>query len=45
VASMAYLSAGGSAVYAFNQRPEPQLLELKWWEQGAAIVALKRQGR
>lgn len=39
-ASMAYLSAGGSAVYAFNQRPEPQLLELKWWEQGAAIVSL-----
>lgn len=40
LASMAYLSAGGSAVYAFNQRPEPQLLELKWWEQGAAIVSL-----
>jgi hypothetical protein len=39
-ASMAYLSAGGSAVYAFNQRPEPQLLELKWWEQGAAVVSL-----
>jgi hypothetical protein len=40
VASMAYLSAGGSAVYAFNQRPEPQLLELRWWDQGTAIVSL-----
>lgn len=40
VASMAYLSAGGSAVYAFNQRPEPQVLELQWWEQGAAVVSL-----
>jgi hypothetical protein len=40
VASMAYLSSGGSAVYAFNQRPEPQLLELRWWEQGASLVSL-----
>ncbi|MEX1368555.1 MAG: hypothetical protein AB1Z98_35830 [Nannocystaceae bacterium] len=40
VASMAYLAAGGSAVYAFNQRPEPQTLQLRWWEQGDAIVSL-----
>ena len=40
VASMAYLSSGGSAVYAFNQRPEPQLLELRWWDQGASVVSL-----
>ncbi len=40
VASMAYVSSGGSAVYAFNQRPEPQVLELQWWEQGASIVSL-----
>lgn len=40
VASMAYLSAGGSAVYAFNQRPEPQALVLRWWDQGEAIVSL-----
>ncbi|MCH9681498.1 MAG: hypothetical protein K0V04_08700, partial [Deltaproteobacteria bacterium] len=39
-ASMAYLSSGGSAVYAFNQRPEPQTLELRWWDQGDSVVSL-----
>ncbi|MEM9458692.1 MAG: hypothetical protein AAGF11_31235 [Myxococcota bacterium] len=41
VASMAYLRSGGSAVYGFNQRPEPQTLALRWWEQGTSIVSLK----
>ncbi|MCX4244137.1 hypothetical protein [Paraliomyxa miuraensis] len=41
VASMAYLSAGGSAVYAFNQRPEAQTLPLRWWDQGEAILSLE----
>ncbi len=40
IASSAYLAAGGSAVYAFNQRPESQTLELRWWDQGDAIVSL-----
>lgn len=41
LASMSYLRAGNAAVYGFNQRPEPQMLELQWWNQGISIVSLE----
>ncbi|MCY1059590.1 type VI secretion IcmF C-terminal domain-containing protein [Nannocystis sp. SCPEA4] len=40
-ATLAYLRSGGAAVYGFNQRPEPQALELRWWNQGSSVVALE----
>ncbi len=40
-AAMAYVRSGGSAVYGFNQRPDPQTLELQWWNQGISVVSLE----
>ena len=40
-ASMAYLRSGGGAVHAFNQRPERQTLNLRWWDQGTSVFALE----
>lgn len=40
-AAMAYLRSGGGAVYGFNQRQDPQTLELQWWNQGISVVSLE----
>lgn len=40
-AAMAYLRSGGGAVYAFNQRPERQTLDLQWWNQGMSVLVLQ----
>lgn len=40
-AAMAYVRSGGSAVYGFNQRKDPQTLELQWWNQGISVVSLE----
>ncbi len=41
VASMAVVSSGSASVFGFNQRPEPQTLQLEWWDQATSIVLLK----
>jgi type VI protein secretion system component VasK len=41
VASMVIVSSGGESVSGFNQRPEPQLLPLEWWDQQDSAVVLK----
>ncbi|MFV8749330.1 hypothetical protein ACNOYE_02135 [Nannocystaceae bacterium ST9] len=41
VASMAVISSGGASVFGFNQRPEPQTMQIEWWDQGASVVLLK----
>ncbi len=43
VATVAYLNAGASTVYAFNQKPELQTLSLEWWQQGASSVGVRLQ--
>ncbi|NVB39241.1 hypothetical protein G6O69_15465 [Pseudenhygromyxa sp. WMMC2535] len=39
-ASMASVAAGGSSVTGFNNRPDPQVLVLDWWDQGSAVLSL-----
>lgn len=39
--AMAYVRGGGSTLYAFNQRPEPHILALRWWNQDTSVVSLE----
>ena len=41
VPTMASLTAGAAAVYAFNQRPRPSTLALSWWDQGASSILVR----
>jgi hypothetical protein len=41
LAAMAYVRSGGAAVYGFNQRQDPQTLNLQWWNQGISVVSLE----
>jgi len=46
VPTMASLTSGAAAIYAFNQRPRSSTLALRWWDQGASsiMVRLSRPG-
>ncbi|WP_428261501.1 type VI secretion protein IcmF/TssM N-terminal domain-containing protein [Haliangium sp.] len=43
LATVAFLNAGASSVYGFNQKPERQTLSLRWWEQGIASVGVRME--
>jgi hypothetical protein len=38
VPTLASLTSGAAAVYAFNQRPRSSTLALAWWDQGASSI-------
>lgn len=40
-ATLAFLKAGSSSVYGFNQKPEQQTLALEWWAQDQASVGVQ----
>lgn len=40
MATRAYLRADSNSVFAFNQRPRPEKLEIAWWEQTSASVGV-----
>ena len=38
---LSFLSAGGSSVFGFNQKPYRQTLKVSWWERETSAVGLR----